>query len=52
MFQGHSIQEPASSRVTLFYSASLYRKRMLATANKGKTQESFWKKMQVNGPEG
>ena len=28
----------------LFYSAGLHRKHVLATANKGKNRERFWKK--------
>ena len=35
----------------LFYSAGLHRNQVLATANTGKNQKRFWKKMQVNGPE-
>ena len=58
MFLGLFIFRGALSKGTcirhgdLFYSAGLNRNHVLATASTGKDQERFWKKMQVNGPEG
>ena len=66
VFRGHSSLEPAFSRVTyfilraykgtdvnnLFYSVSLQKKHVLATANTGEIRRGFGKKMQVNGLEG
>ena len=51
IFRGHSTREPASSRVT-FYSASLHRNHVLATANTEKKSGEVLEKMQVNGPVG
>ena len=36
----------------LFYSASLHRNHVSATANTGEIGKGLGKKMQVNGPEG
>ena len=36
----------------LFFFFGPAQKLVLATANTGKTRERFWKKIQVNGPEG
>ena len=58
IFRGHSTLEPTTiicndEQGDLFYSVGPPTKEpVLATANTGKTQERFWKKMQVNGLEG
>ena len=43
IFRGHSTWEPASGRVTFFYSAGLHRNHVLATANTGKIERGFGK---------
>ena len=43
IFRGHSTREPASGRVTFFYSAGLHRNHVLATANTGKIGRGFGK---------
>ena len=42
-FRGYSTREPASDRVTCFYSAGLHKNHVLATANKGEIGRGFEK---------
>ena len=51
IFREHSTHEPASGRVTYFFSAGLHRNYVLATANAGESG-GVLEKMQVNGSEG
>ena len=43
IFRRHSTREPASGRVTFFYSAGLHRNHVIATANTGKIGIGFGK---------